>query len=438
MADSRKKPPDLLASVLASWPATLEVAASIELGLSGGLDSMVLLDLLWRCREQRDFHLSAVHVHHGLSPHADDWLLHCQRCCDGYGVPLRLARVCVQPAGGQSLEAVARARRYRVYQQSPAACIALAHHRNDQAETVLLQLLRGGGPHALAAMPTVRLLDDKLLWRPLLGVSRDQLQAYANQRQLHWVEDESNQDIRWRRNLLRHQVIPHIAAMIPDYHAHLERTAKLMAQAAQVLDEVGAADLATCLVEGRLDLKGFNGLSRARQQWLLRTWLRQLDGGEPTPQAIEVFCQQLATAPADRQPEMRVPGALVYRYRQQLWAERLPQVDLPAVQNLSGHDGVQTLSGGRLTSEHRRHGLNPALLAAGITLRVRQGGERLLLEVGSKPVKTLLQEAGIPPRLRARWPLLYLADGRLAAVPSVAVALDCRAEQGCWLVWEPD
>lgn len=437
MADSRKKQPDLLPGLLAAWPQT--VNGSLEVGLSGGLDSMVLLDLMWRSREERHIHLSAVHVHHGLSRNADDWVAHCRAWCGRLDIPLRVEHVRVQCSGGDSLEAVARAERYAVYRRSAAASVALAHHQDDQAETVLLQLLRGGGAHALAAMPILRELDGKQLWRPLLGIPRSRLEAYAAWRGLAWITDESNADTRWRRNLLRHDIFPLIESALPDYRRHLERSAALMGQAAAILDEVAEQDLALCALQDRLSLARFAALSAARQNQLLLRWGARNGLGETSPDAIDVFRRQLLEAGEDRNPELLLSDGVLFRYRGQVWCERRGGSPLPPVQSI-GHagSGELALAGGVLTLLDNGRGLDPLLLRDGFELRARVGGERLQLEVGAKPVKTLLQEAGIPPRLRRRWPLLYLPDGRLAALPSVAVALDCRGEHGLWPLWRPD
>ncbi|MBV8049376.1 MAG: tRNA lysidine(34) synthetase TilS [Paludibacterium sp.] len=439
MAVSRKKPLDPFAALLAYWPAELADGAAIEVGLSGGLDSMVLLDLLWRCREQRHFHLCAVHVHHGLSPHADEWVAHCRAACQARDIPLRVERVSVRPEGGESLEAVAREARYQVYRQSTAAAVALAHHRDDQAETVLLQLLRGGGPHALAAMPALRRLDARWLWRPLLSWSRRELAEYAAARALTWVDDESNADTRWRRNLLRHDILPLIETAVPDYRQHLQRSAQMMAQAAQILDEVADQDLDACLQQSRLLLSRLGVLSPPRQRQLLARWLKRLAAGEVGPDALEDFRRQLFAAGPDRNPRLSAATVDLFRYRDLVWAVPRQTAPLPALQPLGEvmAAGDMAFAGGRLTLVPHEQGIARALLAAGATLRPRDGGERLRLTVGRKPVKTLLQEAGIPPVLRQRWPLLYLADGRLAAVPSVAVAADCRGPDGVWPLWLP-
>lgn len=437
MADSRKRQPDLLDQLQSNWPETFSDQCEIEVGLSGGIDSMVLLDLLWRSQELRHFHLSAVHVHHGLSANAEDWVAHCQRWCALRAIPLRVERVHVVLSGGDSLEAVARNERYAAYLRSSASVIALAHHQDDQAETVLLQLLRGGGPHAVAAMPVTRHLGDKWLWRPLLGWPRSRIEIYAKERGLSWVTDESNGDTRWRRNLLRHDIFPLIATALPEYRLHLQRSATQMWEAAQVLDEVAAQDLRVCLSDGRLQLPPLAALSPARQRLLLVHWLKELGWNDVAPAALESFRLQLHQAPSDRHPELHLLQGVLFRYRQQVWVERNQPALHPALERLDGTLVARALPewGGTLSFEESARGVAAELLEGGFDLRPRSGGERLLLEIGSKPVKTLLQEAGIPPRLRKRWPLLYLPDGRLAAIPSVAVALDCRGAHNYWPTW---
>jgi tRNA(Ile)-lysidine synthase len=439
MADSRKKRPDLLEDLMEQWPDVLSGHCSIEVGLSGGLDSMVLLDVLWRCREARHFHLSAVHVHHGLSPNAEAWVAHCQHWCAMRSIPLRVERVSVALKGGDSLEAVARDERYAVYRRSAAQAIALAHHQDDQAETVLLQLLRGGGAHALAAMPALRRLGEKWLWRPMLLWPRTRLEAYAAQRALTWVTDESNADTRWRRNLLRHDILPLIESAMPDYRQHLQRSAAQMWQAAQILDEVAAQDLDACGGNGRLHLSRFVTLSAARQSQVLVHWLKRLGWNDAAPEAIETFRRQVLEAGVDRHPELRLPQGVLFRYRDQVWAHK-EQPDAPPLRQFLAWPLVQSdlpRWGGVLSFVESAKGISSDWLEAGFEVRPRVGGERLQLEIGNKPVKTLLQEAGIPPAIRKRWPLLYLPDGRLAAVPSVAVALDCRGVNGHWPMWQP-
>ena len=330
--DATRKRPRKAGSLLPDdWPDELSGQCRLEVGLSGGVDSMVLLHLLVAAREERGFELCAVHVHHGLSAEADAWAAHCARVCEAWQVPLRVRRVAVRVEGGQSLEAVARRERYRVYRESTADAVVLAHHQDDLAETVLLQLLRGGGARALAAMPAWRQDGTLALWRPLLARTRDELLAYAREHGIEWVDDESNLDTRWRRNLLRHRVMPGLAEALPHYRAHLARSAQLAADAAAVLDEVAAADLAACLAGDALSRDGLLALSPPRQRELLRHWCATLGFGLPTPAALESFRGALVAGHAGAVALELAGASLVhYRGRVHLVRERV----LPACQPL--------------------------------------------------------------------------------------------------------
>lgn len=435
-------PRDLLATVLHAWPAELRSVRQAEIALSGGLDSVALLDLMARAREQSTLSLTAVHVHHGLSPNADQWQEHCEQLCHRLDVPLRVVNVSCQ-SRGLGLEADARRLRYQAYIQTEAQLIVLAHHQDDQAETILLQLLRGGGARALAAMPTLRVWREKLFWRPLLGYQRRQLEEYARWRKLVWVDDESNANIYWRRNWLRHVILPKLAATVVDYRAHFCRSATLMADAAHIVQEVAQQDFNQCnITQTQLNLERFIVLSPARQRQLLVFWLEHRGYASPTPEAIENFRRQVIEAAPDKQPLLELGGGhILTRFRQQLalyWLapEQAPPIALPWPWD---EGNVAGWSGSLAFIAHPR-GIRTELLQRGFSLVPRHGGERLLTPVGRKPIKTLFQEQGIPPALRPYWPLLTLNDGRLGAVPSVAVASDCQSKDeqlGWWPKWQP-
>lgn len=438
MAALKKPPTDLLNFFILQAQSVLTDNAAIEVGFSGGVDSTVLLNLLNRCRAHFPFQLSAVHVHHGLSAQADSWVKHCQSVCRDYAISLRIAHVQVLPQGGVSLEAAARGQRYQVYLSSQAKIIALAHHQDDQAETVLLQLLRGGGPRALAAMPSLRRCSQITLWRPLLNFQRASLEDYARQNKLSWINDDTNLDTHYRRNWLRHIWLPQCAHNVPDYRQHLQHSRLLMAQAVELIDEIAQADWTHCIEAARLQLPLFFALSAVRQRYVLLNWLEQLCCGSASYDAIEAFRLQLLHAPIDRHPELKLKTASLFRYRQQVWVDRTPSAQTPTAVQLSWPSQYYALPhwGGILQVHPQTQGLDPTLLQDGFELRVRHGGERLLTKMGHKAIKTLLQEAAIPPRLRSRWPLLYLPDGRLAALVSVAIADDCKVPEGVGFKWD--
>jgi len=216
----------------------------VSVGLSGGRDSVVLLDAMGRLRESMPFRLSAIHVHHGLSPNADGWAAFCDEYCAAMGVALTQVRVALDRSAPGGLEATARAARYQAFCSSGADFLAAAQHADDQAETVLHQLLRGTGWKGLAGMGPQRVLHQGLvLIRPLLGLTRNTIQEYAQVRKLQWIEDESNEDCRHTRNFIRHQVLPPVAARFPHYRESLARLGRHAADADAMLAELAMIDL---------------------------------------------------------------------------------------------------------------------------------------------------------------------------------------------------
>ena len=282
---------DLATRVAAQVRTVIRPRDRLLVGLSGGVDSIVLLDALHRIARTLGFHLAALHVNHQLSPNAGRWSVFCRDWCRARGIPFRAVKVRVPR--GNSVEAAARAARYAAFAGAAADYVVLAHHQDDQAETVLLQLLRGAGVKGLAAMPLLRAegrgprvegkttrhstLDTRhatpAILRPLFGVTRAEIEAYARQRKLKWIEDESNQDVYFQRNYLRHEVLPVIARRFPAYRATLARAAQHLAEAARTLDEVAAADGAEWIESGSLAVDALRRLPAARARNLLRYFL---------------------------------------------------------------------------------------------------------------------------------------------------------------------
>ncbi len=428
--------PDLLNALIQSWPDTLSGHCHLELALSGGLDSIVLLDLLCRWRDERAGpQVSAIHVHHGISQQADAWLVHCEQQCALRGVALRAERVQLQRQGGESLEAVARNARYAALARSPQQLVALAHHADDQSETALLQLLRGGGVKALAAMPVLRQWQGKWLWRPLLPFSRAQLAAYARQRSLVWVEDDSNSDAaNYLRNYLRLDTLPALRQRISGLDARLARSAAQMADAASVLDEMAALDAEYCLSDNRLQLPAWQALSAARQRLLLLHWLGLLGWAAPSPAALLDFQRAVLGGEAAR---LQVPQGQILRYRQQLIP--IAWCDDPRPWPLVCQPGVRVVTPfGSLEWAWQRGGLLAACTQETMWLRMREGGEVLPQKVGRVALKKLFQTHAVPALLRDAWPLLHNAAGELVAVPGLGVSSSCEADgDGWWPLWLP-
>lgn len=251
---------------------------------SGGLDSTVLLHQLVLWREQHpDVTLRAIHIHHGLSPHADSWVRHCEAVCEDWQVPLVVARVTLADSG-LGVEAHAREARYRAFAQAllPGEVLATAQHLDDQCETFLLALKRGSGPAGLSAMGKRSPFAGTQLLRPLLGETRETLERWAMQYGLRWIEDESNQDDAYDRNFLRLRALPLLQQRWPHFSASVARSAALCAEQERLLDELLASDLADCITaRGTLQLSPLMAMSDVRRAAIVRRWLARLNAPMP-------------------------------------------------------------------------------------------------------------------------------------------------------------
>jgi tRNA(Ile)-lysidine synthase len=415
------------------------------LAFSGGLDSTVLLHLLVHARLSAP--LKAVHVHHGLQAAADDWVVHCRRVCRQLAVPLAVRRVAPRRGPRRSLEAEGRTVRYAALRamMRPGDVLLTAHQLEDQAETLLLQLLRGAGPRGLAAMPAVGEFPPGLHARPLLACARAELEAYARRHRLDWVEDPSNQDHAHARNFLRHDILPRLRARWPQADRLLSRSAALCAEAVELLEAQAEEDLEWCAGEqaGSLMIPALLRLTPARRRNLLRAWLGWL--GLPLPEArhLQRLDREILQAAADATPRFAWPGAELRRYRERLFAMR-PLAEPAVGWQTRWRPGSKSLvlpDGSRLVARASRApgALRPPRRGEAVSLRLARAGERLRLpgRVGHSALKTLCQAAGIPPWLRQRLPVL-LYDGRVVAIADRWIAAEFAAapgERGWRLHW---
>ncbi len=434
--------PERLLAVLRDLPET----PCYWVALSGGLDSRVLLEAMAALRGVLDRPLWAAHVDHGLHPDSGTFAAFCEGVCTGLGVPLHTLRVDARAAPGASPEAHARTLRYRALRGVVGAgdVLLTGHHRDDQAETVLLQLLRSAGPHGLAAMPRSTPWEGAWLCRPLLDFPRQALSEFARARGLQWIEDPSNDSARFERNILRHQVIPILERRWPAITRTLAQVADRQADAAAVLDAMASEDLKAvrCGCEGALSASALSLLSPSRRRNLLRAWLRE--AGLPPPPAgrLRELAGPFLEAARDRQPRVSWSGVEVRRYRDAVYA--MPAWVAPDPVHVFPWDVRERLAlpGGVLRAEAAvGAGLQQALCRPGtVAVRWRRGGERCRPagHPHTRPLKHLLQEAGMPPWRRDRLPLVYLGD-RLAAVAGLWVCEPCAAgpgEPGWVLRWE--
>lgn len=432
--------PQSLRLHLLSTLQALAPARRYHVAFSGGLDSTVLLHLLAGLRDELSGELVALHVDHGLSSESEAWSAHCRGFCERLGVPLQSETVEVHGRRDQGLEAAARQARYAVFEQSLGEdeLLLTAHHQDDQAETLLLQLLRGGGVRGLAAMPPRRRLGVGWLVRPLLEVSRERLQAYAGEQGLDWIDDPSNFDTSLERNYLRHTLLPQLERRRGGLRPLLARSAGHFAESARLLDELARMDRERAHCGGEcLEISALQRLSPERCRNLLRYHIRRL--GLPLPQHshLQRILDELLPARADATPLVSWPGAEVRRYRDQLYCMPPLQAVPPAGLSLpwDGHSVPQLPQGmGRLWLEaDTGQGIPPALLQGRrCELQLRRGGEKLQPAgrgSGHHCLKKLYQEAGVAPWLRQRLPLLFV-DGVLAQVPGLWTAQRFAVGQG--------
>ncbi len=395
---------------------SLPPAPRLWVALSGGLDSTVLLHALVAARQLKPLALAAIHVDHGLSPVASDWADHCRRLCAILAVPLTLRRLGLRRQRGESLEALARAGRYAALSAiaGPGDLVLTAHHQDDQAETLLLALLRGSGVKGLAAMPRLAPLGDAWLARPLLGYQRAELLTYARAQGLTWIEDPSNGDIDFDRNLLRARILPVLKSRWPACTASLSRSAAHCAEAQILVEELAAREMAWVRGSrpGTLSLSALAVRSPALQAALLRHWLGSR--GIPPPSSHHLRCiqRELMGARPDRAPLVAWSGCETRRYRDDLFA-MAPLPPAPREGVLGWREGELVLPtglGGLLLLDQEGAGLDPAgYWSSG--LQVRFGVEGLHCRPLGQPhrrkLKQLFQEAAIPPWLRPYVPCLF-------------------------------
>lgn len=442
MASSRKRLlPDLSLRVEACLTRYLSPSGPTRfcVGFSGGLDSVVLLHILATFCKQSGHVLRAVHVHHGLSPHADDWAQFACRFAAGLGVECEAVRVAVRLRDELGLEAAARLARYAVFEQQDCDVLLLAQHRDDQAETLLLNLLRGAGVRGLAAMPESRSLTrGACLVRPFLDISRSELLAYALAQQLTWVEDESNADQALRRNFLRHAVMPILSTEFSGLAATLSRSARHLEEADALLLELAQQDLRDWLAEEyALDLAAAEVLSPARFRNMLRYWLQQA-GIVPDTRAFDELTRMMLVSRSDAQPCWIWREHAVRRYRNLLHVTKSQVQAGPPHAFVWQGESVMPIPSwhGYLCWQKAMGdmGLASDVLKQALVLRPREGGERMRLRPAgpTRLLKHLYQEAGAPPWRRESLPLLWIGD-RLAAVPGLWVAAEF-AQHGGWKV----
>lgn len=460
--------------------ASIDGYQQLLLALSGGLDSTVLLDILTVLRDARktsiytkSLVLRATHVHHGLSPHADHWVEHCAQQCQLYNVPFDVLRICLNKKKTNiGIEAAARKARYLALRNHllPNEVLLTAHHLDDQIETLLLSLKRGSGPAGLAAMAMDTPYYSHRLLRPLLSCNRIQLEAYAYERQLNWIEDNSNTDICHDRNFLRSHIIPILRQRWPWFNKTAARSARLCAEQEGLLDELLVETLATLIQpDGSLQVTKLLSMSVFRRRALLRRWLANQGARMPSYQQLDRIWQEVVLSRRDAAPQLRIDNYLLRRFHNRLYLLS-PQIMLPIdtivvpwlsvdmplflpqelgvvlryivpnkqeshsynlSSNVSKDGSISTPSTPAVdalcTAISRNTGKN--VVISSYMIRTPLPGEQVIVRFGgvsgllhivgrrhSRKLKKLWQELDVPPWLRKRIPLLFYDQVLIAAL----------------------
>ena len=421
-------PDFLFKSFQAAFP-NLPSHTVVEVGLSGGLDSVVLLHLLHRMREFRHFDLRTVHVNHGLSTNADTWAKFCQDYCRGLNVVLRVCRVNVEKQG-KGLEAAARAARYQAFSDGLRKIIVLAHHRNDQIETFMLSAVRGGGLRGMAAMPVWRDLNEEVqIWRPLLAFSRQELAEYAQQWGLSFVEDESNEDSGYLRNWMRNQALPQWQQRIPNFEQQICANVRLLQEDLHLLDELIESEYQRISPNGIFSISLWRQCTPLLRRRLLWYFLRKQTESLPSYHSIVDFARVLETAD---QAQLNLSDGELVAYRDKLFVcqesefQKLPWCNGREIRGrlkdilLKNGFVLLPFKGGLSEEELEK----PAVLRSVAKGDVIQSGQR------EKSVEKLLQECHIVPFVRKYWPIILSMGNNCLAVVNLRVGSDVRMEQG--------
>ncbi len=422
----------LILKQLQDFFATYPDLTKYYVAYSGGLDSTVLLHAM--CEVALPIH--AVHVNHHLQKKSDDWQQFCEQTCKEWGVTCSVYHADIQKLPQKSIEDIARDARYQFLesQLDNHSALVTAHHQNDLAETILLQLLRGAGPAGLAAMPACKSLNKGIHLRPLLAVSRTELLKYANEHQLEWIEDTSNLDNDFDRNYLRNEIMPKLLERWPASQQTLSRSAQLQAEALHCLQELAEIDLQAASTDRSqvLDVQNFQRLSGERLNNALRYWIQAHQIRVPSRKVLRhivsdiVRKQDIETSPVQTWKEGEIR-----RYQNQLYLMRPLHPHNPNQVfrwNIDQPLFIESLNRTLMPNELKDNHIELPKGIKEITVRFREGGERLK-PIGQKQhrsLKNLLNEAGVPPWERTRIPLLYHQDQLISVLGYWSIGPRCE------------
>jgi len=419
---------DLVDKALVSLLESSKKIKSMTVALSGGVDSVVLLHLLHQLQKTHHFTLKASHVHHGLSKNADKWVKFCEKLCTKLSVPLNVHYIKLPQKKSLGIEGEARRLRYEKLLQSKTDLVVLAHHEDDQAETFLLQLIRGAGVKGLSSM--AHFDDSRRLWRPLLNTSRTDIESYAKKHQLKWIEDESNQNIDFDRNFIRSKVLPILKNRFHHIIKVISRSSSHLAEAQNLLDDLAKLDLKNCLKSNnykhKLQVKTLDKFSTSRAKNILRYWLEINNQLMPSKDLLDELLRQVLTAKKDATIKIQLSRDFeIRRYKDEIY---IVKKNLKGQKNYEivwkGESKILLPNGTQLNFKKvKGRGINFKFLDnQKLKIRNRQGGEFFKPDSKrpTKKIKQLLQESDLPPWEREFFPIIFV-DDELAFVPNFGI-----------------
>ena len=419
---------DVVENAFVSLSASHKKMKSMTVALSGGIDSAVLLHLLHQVQKTQNFTLKARHVHHGLSKNADKWVKFCEKLCTKLSVPLDVHYIKLPQKKSLGIEGEARRLRYEKILQSKTDLVVLAHHEDDQAETFLLQLIRGAGVKGLSSM--AHFDDSRRLWRPLLNTARIDIERYAKKHKLKWIEDESNQNIDFDRNFIRSKVLPILKNRFNYIIKVISRSSSNLAEAQHLLDDLAEIDLKSHLTsinyKHKLQVKALEKLSNARAKNVLRFWLEFNDQLMPSKDLLDELLRQVLTAKKDAELKIYLSKDYeIRRYQDEIYIVPNNQQTHKKYEIIwAGESEIILPNGQKLEfKKGKGKGINLNFLNdQKLKIRNRQGGEFFKPDSKrpTKKIKQLLQESDLPPWERDFLPLIFVGD-QLASVPNFGV-----------------
>jgi len=407
----------------------------MTVALSGGVDSVVLLHLLHSLQKKHRFTLNATHVHHGLSKNADKWVKFCEKLCTKLSIPLDVNYVKLPQKKSLGIEAEARQLRYEKLLQSQTDLVVLAHHEDDQAETFLLQLIRGAGVKGLSSM--AHFDATRRLWRPLLNASRIDIESYAKKHKLKWIEDESNQDIDFDRNFIRSKVLPILKNRFSHIIKVISRSSSHLAEAQHLLDDLAQIDLKSLLksdnYKHKLNVKTLDKLSHSRAKNVLRYWLEMNDQLMPSKDLLDELLRQVLTAKKDATIKIQLSKDFeIRRYKDEIYIVRKNQHRQKNYEIVWQGESEILLPNGLKLKFKKVKGKGISLEKIKhkkLIISNRRGGEIFKpdLKRPTKKLKQILQESDLPPWERENLPLIFI-DDELASIPNYGIDIKFQAK----------